>query len=794
MASDQAYEHLRIEKEPLVNDRRTKGGGFSGGITRDDPFAHGQRLGSALTAAAEKARQQPGTEDGRFVLKLNYDGSLDLDKLRKHGVEFLSQEEKTVCVVFADELGLAQFADHLARLGVPEGEEFSYRQILLALSGVDNWSRTDRESWAIQKFGLPETELFRLDIELWPFWSEHSPERLQIIQRFDAWLESQGIRRIDRVSRNSLLLYRLEVNQAQADLLLEHRDVRLVDLMPRTGISYQQMNVPLEHLPANLPAPPADAPRICILDSGINSNHPLLRSATAEVESFIDGEEPDDDVGHGTAVAGIALYGDLEQCLAAKFWKPEVWLYSGKIMSKAPGLDEAIFDPQTIEQGIEKAVEYFAGEHGCRIFNLSIGNENAPYDGRHIRGIAYTLDRLAREYDILFVVSAGNFRGTETVPKTDWRTDYPDYLLAEESSIIDPAPALNVLTVGALANHTATANEQRYGEQEITALSPAAEDQPAPFTRHGSLLKGTIKPDLVAHGGNLALSVQNYYVQPGPSYQRLGVLTINHDFIGTTLLKDISGTSFSAPYITHLAGRLLGFYPKASANLLRALLVNHADLPAACRVAFPGDLGKHLRQVAGYGKVNADTLFRSTEAQVVLLAEDAIENDTHQFFELPLPDNFLRSNRATRRLRITLAYSPPVRTTRLEYVATKISYCLIQGKSLSDVQQHFNQTLKKETKKISDSRAQDREITAQEREKGTVQSSIWLFKQLKPGEKWFIVVTRMDKEWGEELCAELEKYALVATVSDRDNQEVQLYTQIQMRIREQIRARVRLGA
>jgi hypothetical protein len=308
------------------------------------------------------------------------------------------------------------------------------------------------------------------------------------------------------------------------------------------------------------------------------------------------------------------------------------------------------------------------------------------------------------------------------------------------------------------------------------------------------LQKGTIKPDLVAHGGNLAMSVQQYYGQPRPSHQRLGVLTLNHSFMGAALLKDISGTSFSAPFITHLAGRLLGFYPKASANLLRAVLVNHADLPPACRVVFPDGLNKHLRQVVGYGKVNADTLFRSTEAQVVLLAEDAIANDTHQFYELPLPDQFLRGNRATRRLRVTLAYCPPVRTTRLEYVATKFSYRLVEGNSLEEVQRHFNQALKKEVETIADSRALNREITAQEREKGTVQSSIWTFKQLKPAGKWFIIVTRQDKDWGEALCNELENYALVATVSDRDNQEVQLYTQIQARIREQVRARVRLGS
>ena len=678
MADGPEYEHLRIEKEPRINARRKRDYKIPP-VTREDLRGHGQRLGRELIEAAESARAQAGTEDGRFVLKLQYSGNIDFGNLRKHGVEFLSQEDKTVCVVFALEQGLAEFADHLSRLGVPEGEELTYRQILLALDGVGNWNREDRESWAVKQFGLPDLATFRLDVELWPFGLEHSPDRLQIMQRFEAWLASQDIRRISRVNRDSLVLYRLEVNRAQADRLFEHRDVRLVDLPPRTGITYQQMDVPLEHLPERLPAPSADAPRVCILDSGINSNHPLLKSAVAEAGSLIEGEEPDDEAGHGTAVAGIVLYGDLEKCFAADHWKPDVWLYSGKVMIKAQGLDEAVFDPGTIEQSIEKAVAYFAGEQGCRIFNISLGNENAPYDGRHVRGIAYTLDRLAREYDVLFVVSAGNFRGTETFETDDWRAEYPEYLIADESLIIDPAPALNALTVGALANHTATANEQRYGRQEINELCPAAEDQPSPFTRHGPSIKGAIKPDLVAHGGNLAAPMQRHSIQFRPTDRRLGVLTLNHNFVGGLLLKDISGTSFSAPYVTHLAGRLLNFYPTASANLLRALLVNHADIPEACRGVFPAELQGHLRQVAGYGRVNNDTLFRSTEYEVVLLAEDAIENDASQFYELPLPEAFLRSNRATRQLRVTLAYCPPVRTTRLDYVATKISFRLVRG-------------------------------------------------------------------------------------------------------------------
>jgi hypothetical protein len=79
------------------------------------------------------------------------------------------------------------------------------------------------------------------------------------------------------------------------------------------------------------------------------------------------------------------------------------------------------------------------------------------------------------------------------------------------------------------------------------------------------------------------------------------------------LFSEISGTSFAAPYITHLAGRLLNNYPKASANLLRALLVNHANMLSEIESSFPEDMKKSyrsangrdaFRDIAGYGAVD----------------------------------------------------------------------------------------------------------------------------------------------------------------------------------------------
>ncbi|MFA6302628.1 MAG: S8 family peptidase [Legionella sp.] len=796
------YKHLKITKDVLNNPRRTRKPPLP--FKRADLFAHGQKLQNRLSQVMTQARQQIASEPGKFVLKLSYVGSLDFNHLIKHGVQFVSQEGKETCIIFSDERGLSIFAEHLSNLGL-EDAQLTYKQILEAIEGIDNWTAEDRKSWAILNKGLPNSERFYLDVELWPIETTHHPERQNLFIKFEQWLKKESIQYVDKINTDSLLMYRLEINSEQAQSLFEHRDIRVVDLPPETGISHQQCNIDLSDIPNNLPAPSLDSARVCILDSGINTNHPLLKSAIGGSESFVSGQDVNDDAGHGTAVAGIALYGNLEDCVAAKYWHPQFWLFNGKLMYFDPATGETRFDVKTIETSITNAVTYFVDEYKCRIFNLSIGNINSPYDKTHIRGIAYILDLLARKYDILFVVSAGNFHGCNDtpVPINSWREEYPEYLMHEKNVIIDPAPALNVLTVGSIARHNAHVNEQRY-PKEINNLSPAKEDQPSPFTRHGPSIKGAFKPELVASGGNLAPPMRGDRKQWEMDMRGMGVLTLNHQFSGNNILKEDSGTSYAAPYITHLAGRILNEYPNATANLLRAILVNHSNLPPICNDTFPEMVSEQykknsatknrelIREIVGYGKVNEDILYRSTESAVVLIAEDKIANNTYQFFELPLPDVFLRSQKAVRELRVTLAHSPPVRTTRFEYLATKISFRLVKGTSLEEVEQYFNRETQDENESRKDDATGNRIITSQQRDKGTVQSSYWTFKKRKPSEKWFVVVIRQDRDWGATLCLDEEPYALVVTVTDKDNQDAQLYTQIQQRIREQERVRARV--
>lgn len=135
------------------------------------------------------------------------------------------------------------------------------------------------------------------------------------------------------------------------------------------------------------------------------------------------------------------MYGNVADQLRTGRFTPELTLISGKVFED-DGTDQTRF----VENAVEEAVRSFHEQYGCRVFNLSYGDRNKVYDGRHVRGLAYTLDRLSRELGVLFVVPTGNL-SLHDLPDNH-REAFPDYLLDESSRLLDPATALNALTVG----------------------------------------------------------------------------------------------------------------------------------------------------------------------------------------------------------------------------------------------------------------------------------------------------------------------------------------------------------
>ena len=291
--------------------------------------------------------------------------------------------------------------------------------MLYALQDFDRWTPEDRTGFALKHHGLPATDSFAMDAELWPLPMQN--DAILLREAFEEWIRDRGGAMLDSVKQPHLTVYRIRCGRGMVESLLHHRDVRTVDLPPRLGLERSLVYQDVQELDA-VSAPPINAPGIVVLDTGLVTGHPLLAPAVGDSQSFLDGASAADEHGHGTFVSGIALYDDIAAAQRHGRFVPELRLFSGRVLDER---NEG--DPRLIENPSPTRVRYFVEAYGCRVFNLSYGNPHKPYQGRHVSGLAVTLDALSRELDVLFVVPTGNYEGDEDGP-ANWRetTRVPD--------------------------------------------------------------------------------------------------------------------------------------------------------------------------------------------------------------------------------------------------------------------------------------------------------------------------------------------------------------------------------
>ncbi|HMN75942.1 MAG TPA: S8 family peptidase [Burkholderiaceae bacterium] len=774
-----AYEHLRLEKESPVTDRHRPRG--FGAPAPADPRGHGNALLRSFRAVREVAANEDlGGFDDRKLLKIRLrEGERQLPDFGLiDGLEVVSQEGHEVVLAFATAAALNLVEERLATLA-REGR-VTRAALLFVIGGFEHWTPEDRTGAALAEQGLPLEGPCTLDVELWP---QDLPARRQsTMESFTAFAREQGAEILDQVTSPSLLMVRLRCSREAAEQVLRYRDARTVDLPPRWGLAVGTVTADVNRFPQ--PAQPgADAPRIAVLDSGLVTGQPLLAPAVGHAQGYVlPHRSPDDaDPWHGTSVAGLALYGDIESAIEGGGFIPSLFVVSGRVFNH-DGDDQTEF----VENAVERAVRDLHAAFGCKVFNLSYGDLNKVYDLGHVRGLAYTLDRLSRELGVLFVVSTGNL--TADGMPADPLANYPDYLLQEHARLLDPATALNAVTVGGIARHEATRGQQ-VRPHLIDDRPIARAGHPFPLTRSGPSINGAIKPDFVEHAGNLAV-VQ---LTRRTTHRGLGVVTTNGGFAAGAAFREEIGTSFAAPAVAHRAAKLLRRVPNASHNLLRALLGAHAGWPSpSVSLLNPNNNAEgceKLTRLVGYGCINDDALEQSLDAVVSLICEEQIGNDRCQFYAVPIPDEFWDGRRRTREVTVALAYSPVVRTTRLDYRMTKLKFSLVVANSLDEVAAAFRHNRDEGMPE----RDYNRWLSSTARQAGTLQVSRWTFKQRPPGQL-FIVVTRQDAPWSI-VNDDLEPYALCVSIADRDNLDSRLYAQVQalLRARVEQRARARVG-
>ncbi len=546
-------------------------------------------------------------------------------------------------------------------------------------------SRDERIGVRLREEGFPETEAFYLDVDLWHPGDQDSVRK--VLGDIRSMCASYDGQLTEEVRTSSLLLIKVRGSRQLAEALLELDWVARVDLPPKLSRAYSEIFGDVQP-PDPMPIPLDDDPLVCVVDSGVVSGHPFLANWVVEERDFDTGENtPTDLNGHGTSVAGLVVYGDIANCLESGQWQPRVRICSAKVLCHDPAWGPVIPEQHRAEWLIEQAIRYYAQERQCQVFNLSIESQRETYRGGRQFPWAEKLDELARELDVVIVQIAGNCEPPipdDVTTREDFQKAVRDSLLKDGNlRICNPGTAALVLTVGSLARSEALRGQ---------GFAGAPSSAPSPFTRVGPGISygstnASIKPDIVAYGGNRAIQTIVGGNARWVFDLFLGEPTIRREEDGRFITAR-DGTSFACPHVAHAAAiaassleTTVGQRP--SANLIRAL-VGSATYSPPCPSNWLGTEEETLRLI-GYGMCSVDDLTASKKNRVRLVAMDEVELDKLHIYRVVIPEIFL-TTKGKRGITVALAYDPPIRASRKEYLANTMWVEALHGLTTEDVE------------------------------------------------------------------------------------------------------------
>lgn len=421
---------------------------------------------------------------------------------------------------------------------------------------------------------------------------------------------------------------------------------------------------------------------ISILDSGINNGHRLIEPILDEVNRLTvePGWGVNDSMGHGTSMAGIAIYGNLNAILENK--KPlEIHHQIESVKILHPNLpNEQNKYPLITLEAVNRAI--INNPNAKRIFCMAVTTDFQVDFGKP-SAYSSVLDSIIFGEDIndkkIFLVSAGNVRGEH-----NWK-NYPVSNL--NLSVESPAQSWNAISIGA------------YTEKILPdAATVANKFELSPFSTTSSSWDSNwpIKPEVVFEGGNL-IRLENGDVE---GHDDIEVLTtssnsIRHHF--TTLNATSAATAFAAYFLA----KLRDSYPNAWEETLRALMIHSASWSEEMIAQFQIDTNKvgdvlRLLKIVGYGIPNLQKAIECKSNYLTFISEQIIKpykldegeiktNEIH-YYEFPWPKEILESLGETNvTLRVTLSYfiepNPGDRgyTTKYAYQSTALKFSLINS-------------------------------------------------------------------------------------------------------------------
>jgi hypothetical protein len=581
--------------------------------------------------------------------------------------------------------------------------------------------------------------------------------------------------------------------QFLADLPTEEQSQWISDLVARTTPS-------LPHAPA-----------VCILDTGVEQGHPLLSHSLdpSDCQACDPAWGTDDHRGHGTAQAGLALYGDVASVIGGTApVELRTGLESVKILPPSGSNPQELYGAITADAVARAEIQQ---PQRRRVYSLAVTapdvtsttdpiklgeptSWSATVDGLSV-GLSVTTDAsgLVVLGDVdpdarrLFAVAAGNVR--------DYDVDH--LTRSDLEPCEDPSQAWNALTVGGFTSLTAVA--PGVGFDGYTAVAAAGDLSPFSRTSVSFSRMWPIKPDVVFEAGNTAVSADGALIDTPPSLQ---VLTARRQSPpGSRLLTVVNGTSPATARASQMAATIMAEYPSLWPETVRALIVHSArwTLPMTQAIGGASTRAATLALIRRYGMgvPDVDIALRSASDALTLIAEDTIHpyrdgklREMH-LHELPWPVDALADlGSAEVTLRVTLSYfiEPTAArrgwTRRYRYASHLLRFDLRQpAESTPDFRKRINDLAleEEEQRPTRSSDASEWVLGPQARTAGSLHHDVWTGTAADLADRGVIAVYPVSGWWkdaprrdGSERGA---PYALVVSI-EAPEVDVDLWTPV----------------
>ena len=490
------------------------------------------------------------------------------------------------------------------------------------------------------------------------------------------YLNSQSLRYEEIPDNDTIQLW--DVTQAQLRDLADNFDI-LHSARPNSFglISPGRFGTATRSFGFTVIAPSTAAPIIGILDTGISDQTPLaglivnsrqgdpydLAGTNARVDNW------DNTWGHGTGIAGIAAFGRRLYPVAQGEVQADARLLSIKIL--APQV------PRVSDKAILEAVRRANKEMGVRLFVLTI-LESVKNDNETISALAYALDLLAYELDILICIAGGNMKRRAIDLNSGILLPYPHHFADLDNNIHIPAESMNNMTVGAVADNlnpsltvAGIANDATF-----PAIYTSKCHIDFPTSGLSQINKQYNKPDVLHFGGDIETNGEE---------ENTG-LSVLSPKIGHFWMKS-TGTSYAAPFVANLAAQILAEYPNLSMQSVKALLINSAVLPRVDS-SFDSLPKPILNRVLGKGIPDLATCLTSTDHEVTIILEESILPENIGVYSLKLPSYLQRVNRSQGLLAFesTLCFRfKPIQHSHIAYCPLHLGFGIFKNKTLAEI-------------------------------------------------------------------------------------------------------------